>query len=56
MDADTGSVIQTYRLDQFKNETALMIGSLHRTSSGWSFEPVGSASTSEPNKVAGFYL
>lgn len=55
-DADSNAVIQTYRLDQFKNETALMVGSLHRTGSGWSFEPVGSVSITDPNKVAGFYL
>lgn len=46
-----GKLIQTYKLQQFVNGTALHVGTLKRLSTGWGFQPVGDSATAGPNDV-----
>jgi tellurium resistance protein TerD len=44
-------LIQEYKLQQFVNHTALHVGTLQRTASGWGFQPVGESALADPNQV-----
>jgi tellurium resistance protein TerD len=46
-----GNLIQAYKLQQFANGTALHVGTLKRTGSGWGFQPVGDSANAGPNDV-----
>lgn len=45
------NLIQEYKLQQFVNHTALHVGTLQRTGSGWSFQPMGESALAGPNDV-----
>ena len=57
IDSDTNAVIQQYRIDEFNTEqSALYVGRLSRTASGWTFNAIGAAASVDPNQVARTYM
>lgn len=55
-DADTGTLIQAYSLQQFATGSALHVGTLKRTGSEWGFQPVGDSAQADPNDVIVAYM
>lgn len=45
------NVIQEYKLATFVGGTALHVGTLQRTITGWGFQPVGESAVADPNQV-----
>lgn len=57
IDSDTNAVIQQYRIDEFNSDqSALYVGRLSRTPSGWTFNAIGAAASVDPNQVARTYM
>lgn len=44
-------LLAQYKLQQFVNGTALHVGTLQRTATGWGFQPVGESANAGPNDV-----
>lgn len=55
-DAVTGDSIQSYSLQQFVNGSALHVGTLKRSGSGWGFQPVGESAQADANQVLSGFL
>lgn len=51
-----GKKIQEYKLQQFVNGTALHVGTLQRTATGWGFQPVGEPGSANPNEILAVYM
>lgn len=51
-----GKKIQEYKLQQFVNGTALHVGTLQRTATGWGFQPVGEPGNAGPNEVLNAFM
>ena len=44
-------LLAEYKLQQFVNHTALHVGTLQRTATGWGFQPMGESAAANPNQV-----
>lgn len=56
IDEVTKSVIQTYNLSSDVSGTAVHLGRVQRSGSGWQFMPIGEAAAADPNQVAAAYM
>jgi tellurium resistance protein TerD len=43
--------LASYKLQNFVNHTALHVGTLQRTATGWGFQPMGESAAANPNQV-----
>lgn len=45
------NLLASYKLQQFVGHTALHVGTLQRTATGWGFQPMGESAAANPNEV-----